>query len=161
MRPWILLALLALTRCATLPEQYLFDNQETFNAGIDDVWEEVVEFFAESNLPITTLEKDSGIIAANGLADSPASISDFADCGEYPLERPIRGELDLNVFVAERGEERTAVTVNTRFQMLLNYNGGLLVQDTQRYVGCNSTGNLEQSVMGRIRTGLDLPMADF
>lgn len=106
------------------------------------------------------MEKASGIIASDDLLFPVRSFSDIADCGDYPRGIPTKAEGSLNVFAAARGEDRATVTVNTRFQMMLRYEGGLLGTRT-RYVPRNSIGSLEASILDRISTGLNFPTAEF
>ena len=53
--------------CASAPKTFNFNPVATIDAEYDDVWSAVVEYFAVSNLPIDTIEKDSGLIVTSWL----------------------------------------------------------------------------------------------
>lgn len=90
-RSIILLATLgaALASCATAPEVYDFPKSRVVPEGKDAVWERVVEFFAANNLSIKTIEKDSGIVAAERMITSPRGIAPWLH-GRAAVLRPWR-----------------------------------------------------------------------
>ncbi len=53
--------------CASAPKKFSFNPVATIDAGYDEVWAAVVEYFAVSNLPIDTIEKDLGLIVTSWL----------------------------------------------------------------------------------------------
>ena len=59
----LILALL-LASCSTTKDFHLYQRDHSFKvkAEFDQVWEEVIDYVAESNYEITNLEKESGII---------------------------------------------------------------------------------------------------
>lgn len=59
----LILALL-LASCSTTKDFHLYQSDHSFKvkAEFDQVWEEVIDYVAESNYEITNLEKESGII---------------------------------------------------------------------------------------------------
>lgn len=67
LKPIIALSLIALlVGCATpglQPTQTNINKSKVYNAPYDKVWSSVIASVAESNLNITTLEKESGIVA--------------------------------------------------------------------------------------------------
>lgn len=133
-----------LSACATSPTHYEFSRSRVVPDSKDVVWERVVEFFAANNLAIKTIEKDSGIVAAErlfpGAPTTKGMILDWASCGHAPLETPIRQSVDLNVFVRPQAGG-TNVTVNTQFQEVRNF-----LDETGTYE-CNSTGRLENMIL--------------
>lgn len=134
----------ALASCATAPEVYDFPKSRVVPDGKDAVWERVVEFFAANNLSIKTIEKDSGIVAAERMITSPrgdGTVAAWASCGAAPLEVPVRQAVDLNVFVKPQGAG-TQVTVNTRITEMRQFANDPLVTVT-----CNSNGTLERMVL--------------
>ena len=46
-------------------------TQKIFNAPFDKVWTGIVSFFAEQNISIATIEKDSGIVVAEKMFGNP------------------------------------------------------------------------------------------
>ena len=141
------LGLLALGACATAPEVYEVQRTRVIDAPMDRVWSRSVEFFATSNLAIRTLEKDSGIIAAERMIGSPqvdGRIGSWASCGSGFLEIPIAQSVDMNVFVQPVTETTTRVSVNARFTETRRFDY------TTTQVECNSTGALERSILDYI-----------
>jgi hypothetical protein len=139
--------------CATAPGAYDVRNTRTYPQGKDAVWERVVETFASENLSIKTIEKDSGIIAADRMFGSPigggGTILNWADCGKGGLAIALSQAADLNVFVRPVAGG-TSVTVNTRFQETRK------LMDTVATVQCVSTGNLEERLLTAFGTSSPL-----
>ena len=130
--------------CATAPQQFEFDKTRTIPESKDVVWERLVGFFASNNLSIKTIEKDSGIIAAERMIGRPGSggkILDWADCGSELLMTPINQTADLNVFVRPAPGGAT-VTVNTRFSESRQF-----ADERPTVTICNSTGALERELL--------------
>ena len=139
---------LGLASCATAPQVYQVENRVTLNTSKEVAWTRLVEFFASNNLSIKTIEKASGIIAAERMMASPmrgGKIGTWADCGSELLMTPVSQTVDLNVFVREVTADQVQVTVNTRFQEVRQFDA-----TTQR-VDCNSTGALEAAILSAIR----------
>ena len=162
MKSWIPLAcFVALTGCATAPAQYLFDNSRSFDAGMDEVWPEVINFFAENNLPISVIERDSGLVVSDDLRFSASEFAEYADCGEEALAVDRNPSGSVNLFVRERSSDSATVTVNTRFRVYREVGTRGSIFYGAADIECVSKGALENSIIERIRTGLDLPIADF
>lgn len=146
---------LALSACATPPASYNVVNNRVVPESKDVVWERVVSFFATNNLSIKTIEKDSGIIAAERMISSPTTsggILGWADCGVNAMA-PARSQgIDLNVFVRPQGQA-TQITVNTRFNEVRFNTLTSMVED----VPCNSTGLLEERILNIASGQPDLP----
>ena len=157
----IFLFSLVLVGCATAPAQYQFDNTQSFEVGMDDIWPEVVNFFAENNLPISTVDRDSGLIVAEDLRFSVAEFAQYADCGQSPLATESNARGNVNLFVRERSTDGTTLTVNTRFQVYreVGTRGSTIYGAAN--VDCVSKGTLENAIMEQIGSGINLPTADF
>lgn len=63
------------------PKLIKIENERTYRAKFNKVWESIISFFAYSNIPIKTLEKDSGIIVAEKTLDDVREIEDLVDVG--------------------------------------------------------------------------------
>lgn len=140
-----LLATASLAACATAPQTYTFDKARVVPESKDVVWERVVEFFAMNNLSIKTIEKDSGIIAAERMISTPSqdgNIAGWASCGTGMLTIPTAQTVDMNVFVRPAGAG-TSVTVNTRFSETRQF-----ADSPPQRVDCNSNGTLEGMILG-------------
>ncbi len=134
----------ALSGCATAPLVHEVEKTRTIPASKDVVWERAVGFFATNNLSIETIEKDSGIIAAERTVNRPAAgtyMGGWADCGASFLEIPVAQLVDLNVFVRPVGEA-TSATVNARFTEVRQMGSSPTTTAT-----CNSTGALERMIL--------------
>lgn len=58
--------------------QYETSTQTTTTIAYDQVWNNIIDFFAENNIPIGTLSKDSGLISATNIS-LPNSVVDVED----------------------------------------------------------------------------------
>ena len=133
------IAVLALTSCASMPASYAFNNSRTYDQSYDAVWEKIVGFFASRNIPIKNIAKDSGVI----YAESSSFDDTFADCGKGGLMIPIARRASFNVFVTRSGDE-PKVSVNTQFQETRQFD------TTVTTVTCNSKGVIERAVLDAI-----------
>lgn len=128
---------------------------------MDEVWPEVINFFAENNLPISTIERDSGLVVSNNLRFSAVEFAQYADCGQEALAVESNRTGSVNLFVRERSPDSASVTVNTRFQIFreVGTRGSLIYGAAN--VECVSMGTLENAIIERIGTGINMPTADF
>lgn len=125
--------------CATAPVKTEFNNTRQYSLSKDAAWEKVIEYFASNNIQIKTLEKESGIIAAE-----PGTVpSEFLNCGKPGLAIPRNSFGVANVFVKSTGSSST-VTVNASYKQTREI-------DRRRFnVDCFSTGVFEQNVLDSI-----------
>ncbi|MXX07242.1 MAG: hypothetical protein F4122_09880 [Gammaproteobacteria bacterium] len=155
-----LLALI-LAGCATAPRQYQFDNSQSFDASMDEIWPEIIEFFAENNLSISTLERNSGLVAVDNLRLHILEFDRYADCqgmqGSLLEVVADDNRTDLNVFVRERSTDGTTMTVNTRFQVFIE--GTWL--SSGGWQSCVSKGTLENAIFEQIATNINLPTVNL
>lgn len=134
---------LALAGCATPPAYVPFDNSTTVSLSKDEVWSNLVEYFATSNISIKTIEKDSGIIYAERMLAGAYEIGSVASCGANFMAPSMGATADLNVFVREQtGGTRITVTTNFR-EMRSNAmaNGQMFTAQ------CNSLGVMEAGIL--------------
>ncbi|SFS42714.1 hypothetical protein [Brevundimonas viscosa] len=129
--------------CATPPAYIPFDNTATVQLSKDEVWSNLVEYFATSNISIKTIEKDSGIIYAERMLAGPQEISSVASCGSAFLAPAIAATADLNVFVREQAGS-TRITVTTQFR---ETRSNALAQGQLSVSRCNSLGVLENAIL--------------
>lgn len=112
----------------------------------DKVWERVVQFFAERNIPIQTIEKDSGII----YAEPELFGKRLADCGvfgTFAADEEAEGVIHMNVFVKPLSAKRTALTVNVSFSNTFAHDPFIY---GRKKITCESKGVLEQHVLDYI-----------
>ncbi|CAN5829009.1 hypothetical protein BH20GEM1_BH20GEM1_03380 [soil metagenome] len=118
----------------TAPREFNFD------APYDAVWDAAIAAFADLELPISTLEKESGVIATDWILLDDAA--ELMDC-------------DGNVR-AEEGRFNAIVrgtAAGTRMTLTASYRA----QDPDDGVAlrCSSTGVMEERVRGRVDDLLD------
>ena len=152
-----LLILLFVSGCATAPKKYDFNPVCSLEGSYDEVWNALVEYFAIANLPINTIEKDSGLIVTSWMdASSGAGSEDktICDCGGSGIAIPqwSRGKFSVFVKVTPSG------TVDLR--VTCTYQQGRKFMDAFATVVCESTGHLENNIHEYVRaraTGLESP----
>lgn len=141
------IAALAVSACATPPAYIEFDNSTSVEKSKDEVWANLVEYFATSNIAIKTIEKDSGIIYAERMLAGPAEISSVASCGANFMAPSIAATADLNVFVRDQ-PGGTRVTVTARFR---ETRSDALANGQLSTVNCNSLGVIEAAILRAAR----------
>jgi len=138
-------AVLIGSACATPAQTFQYDKTKTANASFDETWSRAIEVFASKNIPIKTLEKDSGIIVAENELVSTSDMAGAASCPSSVLATPFAGVMNFNVFVRAVGANSTNVTVNTAYRMTYrDMNGGTISQI------CNSNGSVERALLNTI-----------
>jgi len=137
-----------LPACASAaPPPVTTDVRHAYQAPFDAVWEATVQVFAEHNIPIENIEKDSGIIST----DWALVQKDDSDCGGTGMfyHRDRQGQ--FNVFIHEVGNRAIEVQVNTQFRVsVYDLNG--------RYTGlktCSSTGTIESAIQDGINARIE------
>lgn len=135
-------AAVCLASCATAPAHIPIQNSRVVALSKDDVWSNLVEHFATSNIAIKTIEKDSGIIYAERMFATGNDLSSYADCGVPGMATPIGGAADLNVFVRETGSG-VNVTVNARYRQMRQSAWGPGVTT----IDCSSLGTMERDLL--------------
>lgn len=136
---------LSLAGCATAPLVVPVERSVETTKTKDQVWTNLIEFFASNNISIKTIEKDSGIVYAERTFSGTGGMREWADCGANMMAPPIRQTMDLNVFVREAGPStspKTNVTVNARFSETRQSAWDNSLANTD----CNSLGVLERLI---------------
>lgn len=134
------IALLTLWGCATPPVATQFDNTRVYAKSKDEVWTNLVAFFATQNIQIKTIEKDSGVI----YAERAAFDQNLADCGVDYLYQDIAKIASFNVLVIPRsGKIGVTVTSDFKVSRLGPYNA-------TKISPCESTGMLERQILNSI-----------
>lgn len=131
--------------CASTPQSYSFDNSAVSQKSFNQTWGDVIEFFAENNIPIKTLEKDSGLVVAETESLSDQEITLMADCPSSALASSDANIANYNVFVRET-DAGVRVQVNTKFTRILR---GSLSNATKPF-SCNSKGEAEKRMLSAI-----------
>ncbi len=148
----ILLGLL-LSSCSTYKaaKTYTFDKTQVYSQDFDQVWSGIIEWFAEKNIPIRTIEKASGLIVTEyGLRVS----DDICDCGQNGTYQKVKERTaSFNVFV-RKVEAGTRVTITLFCSSKLSTSdlygsGPASISD----VDCNSTGMIELELFDALAVG--------
>ncbi|WP_155629749.1 hypothetical protein [Burkholderia stagnalis] len=149
------LALVGLCGCVTqggAPTAMRVEKSRTFDAPFDVVWPAIIDSIAEQNLPITTLEKVSGLIAISGVSYSPNDANEG-------YRGAVMGVPDLvtaraarfNIFATSQEGGKTTVKVNTSFTMQVRTgNGSNLFPYRYQTEEAFSNGNFEKRVFSEI-----------
>ncbi len=122
--------------CATAPAPRTIVNAFSFDASMDDVWSATVETFAELNLPIDNMEKDSGLITTDWISFSGSGNKEWCDCGGLGMAIEDSRSGKFNVFVKQTGTT-VSLRVNCQFQQRAHLGGTYVNRE------CVSTGALE------------------
>ncbi len=136
----------ALSACATAPQTYSFEKSRKFDASFDDVWEGVISYFAENNISIKTLEKDSGLVVAENDHFPAGELTKYADCGTNSMVTNAYATGKINVFIRAVGPDTTKIQTNAKFIQTAQSSWDRSTIVTP----CNSKGTLEQAVLDSI-----------
>lgn len=113
------------------PRQVVYQS-----ADFDAVWSAAIQTFSEMELPIASLEKESGLLTTDWiLVDDPRGTM---NCGENPRNPEVR----FNVYM-ERTNLGTRMTITTAMRALR--------QDGTTLQRCESTGAYEEEIQRRVR----------
>lgn len=155
-KPILALPLIAmLVGCATAglqPTQPSIDKSRGYNAPYDKVWSAVIAGVAESNLNITTLEKESGIIAISNTTYDPSWANEgtrgnVLGVSDQVMERTA----NFNILATRQGPDQTRIQVNSSFKMNVRHgNGSLAIPFTYQWQQAYSNGTLEQIILDGI-----------
>ena len=136
----------------TEPSAHSIERSQVYKAPFDKVWTSSVDWFADHNVTVEKIEKESGLITAK----YALKVSDKdLDCGVFDVngtlgQAEIRRTGSLNVTVRSVNEKETKVSANFFGEYALNardaWDGHLITKSGQ----CVSTGLLEKSILSYI-----------
>ncbi len=122
----LIMFILTVMACATAPPRYMpptpSNPQNTFEieAPFDVVWPTVVRVYADRNIGIKTIEKDSGLIASDSMLLNTNEFLNYMDPGRYVDQsgryrmEMVNPKLYTNIFVEELSGNNTSVRINLR-----------------------------------------------
>ena len=143
--------------CATAPAPRQIVKAFPIEASFDEVWQAVIESFAEMNLPIANMEKDSGLITTDWI-DFPLGKAgkEICDCGGLGMNIETRRAGRFNVFVKRGSMDSCEIQVNCIYEQ--TYESVSLTGDpVPSYKrACVSTGKLEADICAMVKSKLDL-----
>ena len=131
--------------CASAPTVVVepFDTVATVENDFDTTWSKLIRFASTNQIPIKTLEKDSGLIVFENTSMSPNLIAQYCANINVPLLWTLKsGQASGNVTVVDEGGFST-VAVNMSFQATTEY----------CYQGCNYN-TVQCESLGKFETGL-------
>ena len=149
----------------TLRGQYYVNKTSTITSSpINEVWNKVIDFFAENNIPIATLEKESGIIVASNVTikyplcameDEYGDLTNKNAWFAFPYVRKgcnHKVTCSFNVRVRDNGDGKTYISVNVsnisgeyQVEFINNFLQKQLTQYTP--ITCEPTGNFEKALL--------------
>lgn len=133
---------------ARAPQARTIVNTFPIQSAFDSVWQAVIETFADLNLSIDNMEKDSGLIVTDWIDFSGQTNEGYCDCGKLGVDREETREGKFNVFVKRIDAISCEVKVNCVYQQ--RYYSPL---DGKIYTRqCVSTGYLEAGMFDLIRS---------
>jgi len=135
---------LSLSACATYepPVDSGVAKTEVINKSYDATWQRATEWFANNNVPIKNIVKDSGLIATDYRLGADSS---FIDCGKVGTYEAFGDKnVTVNFIAKEKSTNATDVRLNvfgtgrvTQSDLYGNSTG------SGRTIDCLSTGKLE------------------
>ena len=145
------LACLFFISCATAPKPRQIISAFPIEVPFDDVWTAIIESFADMNLPIMNMEKDSGLITTDWI-EYPIGKEGkkYCDCGGLGINIEIRRVGKFNVFAKSITDSSCEVRVTCSFQQ--TYETFSIDGTGARFTrSCYSTGKLEADMFELIK----------
>lgn len=142
----------SLAGCVTPPKSFDVKASREYAADKEQIWQNLMRFFATNSIQIKTLEKESGVVFAERSFQTPSDptsgkIENWADCGVDTSSLAIGQSATMNVFVEALAPDRARATVTTDFGETRQ---GIWASNIIANVRCNSTGELEKFILDRI-----------
>ena len=140
-----------LSGCATYvpPVDRGIAKEKSVSSNFDTVWQNATDWFANNNVPIKNIVKDSGLIATDYKLGADSS---FIDCGTVGTYEVFADKtVNLNVLVKEIGANEISVRVNV-FGTGVISTADLYGNSTgrTRSIDCVSTGKLETEMFSAV-----------
>ena len=138
--------------------QYKVENTIETTSSYEDVWNKVINFFASNNIAISTIDKSSGIVAANDVVfwktcltmeDKRGVIENPQAWFVMPYEKntkPVSVQCSLNVHVIDTNDGRVSITINIgniRGKEITSNFTGLAIYPSYNF---SSTGKFEKTL---------------
>jgi hypothetical protein len=162
----LLLALITvlISSCSEVkpPNVYQFSKSQIINHSFDDTWTKIINWFAENNIPIKTIEKASGIIATEKTFTTKG-YEEYCDCGSpetdlsgytYAYEDIIS---NINITVVKINDNSCNVKINIFYKAKKNaYSTNSKTYQkvfvrTMDIIDCNSTGKYENKLFNSLK----------
>ncbi len=150
------IVLVALTGCASIKITPPVENEQkskmTYDKPFEETWIKAVDWFAEHNVVIDKIEKQSGLLTAKHRLKTADS---FLNCGDINatglLRPPVIDKFGmLNVTVREKTANTSRVTINFFGEFTLEGNDAWDARLVTAKGHCISTGEIEKSFFAYI-----------
>ena len=124
-------------------------HRDRVAASYDATWGALIKAFADENLPIRAIGRDSGIIASD---DVVTPIGLYADCGRFG-DKLVEGEalVSFTIFVRPNGND-TDVQINTKMRTQAYRKGSSGKLRPDQVIQCASTGRFESNLLDAVRS---------
>ncbi len=158
-RALVILTGIFLVSCQTTQHYTPISSAEkthTVNYDYDSVWTKLLYVLNNQELPITTIEKESGIIVTDFVVFSPRSSFGQSVIETGFLETVRDGRYKLNLLVINRGSNSTSIRINTHIEKFSMY---ALGRNMPVWSHQQSNGFIERSLFDEIdltmKAGMD------
>lgn len=142
----VLLFCSGISSCAYAPAPRQIVSSFPIDRPFDTVWSAVIEVFAELQLPIQTLEKDSGLIVSDWINLVGQDNYGYCDCGKLVMLDEVDRVGKFNVFVKKTGESSCEIKINSQFQQSYVDLDHIIYKRN-----CVSTGKLEAEIYNMVK----------
>lgn len=134
--------------CATAPIPRDIVKSFPVEASFDKTWTAMIEAFADLQLPIQNMEKDSGLIITDWIDFTGQTNEDYCDCGSLGMLLIEVGRSGkFNIFIKKVDENSCEVKINCMFEQTVKIMG----ENATSQKKCISTGNLESEIFKLIQ----------
>jgi len=140
------LAALIVAGCASYqpPANYTGEKEQEFDRSYDEVWDDLVAWFANNNISIRNIDKASGLIATD---HSLGSSSEHVDCGTPgSMGTLLDRTVTINVLVRPTEAEGTRVRANVFGTGRVSYPSMSGGAPSVSSVECASRGVMERAI---------------
>jgi len=142
----VLLFCFGLSSCGYAPAPRQIVSSFPIDKPFDTVWSAVIEVFAELQLPIQTLEKDSGLIVSDWISLIGQDNNGYCDCGKLVMLDEVERVGKFNVFVKKTSENSCEIKINSQFQQSYVDLDHIIYKRN-----CVSTGKLEAEIYNMVK----------
>ena len=151
-----LFLIITLSGCTRLtidpPSKYQVESSRIYSKPYEAVWLSAVDWFADHNVVIEKIEKESGLITAKYQID--VSNSEYLDFGEVDdkgvWDYHVNKHASLNITVRNKGEMKTKVNINFFGSFDLRAHEIWWGQNIRETGNAVSTGKLETNILDYI-----------
>ena len=145
---------LTITGCASAPSfaYQQMEHSRTIDGSYDDIWSSTVQAILNhpDKLKIDEIDKESGILITDQKMFGAFS-DGFMDCGKSPMDLVVGAKYGLTFSFQDHGSGKIRVRINTDAEVLREP----ILETTQRWYPCYSTGRIEEITFDLIESELD------